>query len=79
MKVINLEETCGGCPTIFEWENSKGEFIYFRLRGSIARIVNETRDKIIISSDYMDGFDGVCNFKDVKKWAKSKGLKLKQS
>lgn len=76
MKVINLEETCGGCPTIFEWENKKNEQFYFRLRGGGARIVNETEGITIISGS-MDGFDGVCNFKDVTKWAKKNGLKLK--
>lgn len=76
MKVKNLEETCGGCPTIFEWENGKGESIYFRLRHGGARIVNESREKTLLSGS-MAEFDGVCNWDDVVKWAKNNGLKLK--
>ncbi len=76
MKVYNLEQTSVGCPTIFEWNNKKGNNIYFRLRHGFARIVNESKNIYIIESP-MFGFDGVCNWKDVKRWAKENGLKLK--
>lgn len=75
MKVINLQKTCGGCPTVFEWNNRKGHSIYFRLRNGSARIVNETKDKELINES-MDGFDGVCNWKNVVEWAQSHGLIL---
>lgn len=78
MKVINLKRTCGGCPTIFEWENGKKENVYFRLRHGFARIKNETKNKLIASGSMGREFDGVCNFEDVVKWAKSIGIKLKQ-
>jgi hypothetical protein len=77
MKVKNLKETCGGCPTVYEWENAKGIPYYFRLRHGWARICKDNSTSPKISGD-MDGFDGVCNFNDVKKWAKSLGLKLKE-
>ena len=76
MKVINLEQTVYGCPTVFEWINEKGENIYFRLRHGYARIENETKGEIIICGDFEYG-DGICSWKEVVKWAKNKGLKLK--
>ncbi len=76
MKVVNLEQTGGACPTIFEWVNGKGEPYYFRLRHGYARIQHDTEDTVKIEGD-MPGFDGVCSFEDVKKWAKKRGLKLK--
>lgn len=77
MKVIDLKETCSACPTIFEWKNKKGEDVYFRLRHGCARIVNETKDKVIIS-DYFEYGDGVCSWEDVVRWAKDNDIKLKQ-
>lgn len=77
MKIINLKETCGGCPMIFEWENRKGHVCYFRLRHGYAKIVNHTKDKIVLE-DSMRGFDGVCQWDDVVEWASKYGVKLKQ-
>lgn len=76
MKVIDLKQTCGGCPTTFEWKNGKGEDIYFRLRHGYARIENESTNKIIIEGSFPYG-DGVCSWEEAVKWAKENGLKLK--
>ena len=77
MKVLNLQQTCFGCPTTFEWMNGKGEHIYFRLRWGYARIVNEDKDKTLIQGDF-ENADGVCSWNDAVKWAKNKGLNLNQ-
>jgi len=73
MKVIDLKETCSGCPTIFEWKTKGGKNTYFLLRHGYARIAKE--EKILVEGN-MNGFDGVCCWWDVKKWAKKKRLKL---
>jgi len=78
MKVLNLQLICGGCPTIFEWKNKKGEDFYFRLRNGYARIVNKDTDELICSGS-MNGCDGVCSFDEVKEWAKECGVKLKDA
>ena len=75
MKVKNLKETCGGCPTIYEWQNNKDQNIYFRLRHGYARITNETLDTNIIKGSFPYG-DGVCNWDEVVLWAKENGLNL---
>jgi hypothetical protein len=77
IKVESLEKTCGGCPTIFEWQTPKGKSYYFRLRHGYARITNDQTNKTIISGE-MREHDGVCNWDDVKKWAKKNKLKLKE-
>lgn len=76
MTVNNLEQTCGGCPTVFEWTNKKGHSIYFRLRHGYARITDETRNINIIEGSFPYG-DGVCTWEEVVQWAKENGLKLK--
>lgn len=78
MKVLNLEKTCTGCPTVFEWNNKKGENIYFRLRYGYAKIVNESKD-IEILADYFPGADGICSWDEVVIWAEIRGIKLKSN
>jgi len=75
MQVHNLKETCGGCPTVYEWTNSKGNNIYFRLRHGYARIVNETKDKTIIEGTFPYG-DGICTWDEIVTWAKENSLNL---
>lgn len=76
MRVKNLNQTCSGCPMIWEWKNNKGHNIYFRLRNGYARIVNETKNKTIIKGEFPYG-DGICSWEDVIKWANENQLHLK--
>ena len=69
IEVNNYEETCCGCPTIFEFKDNDGTEYYFRLRYGYARIVCEETNEILIEDD-MSGFDGICNWDDVIKWAR---------
>lgn len=71
--VDNYELTCGGCPTIYEFKDVDNTKYYFRLRHGYARIECENTGEILIEND-MDGFDGICNWEDVLKWAKRNGL-----
>jgi len=66
-------ETCGGCPTVFEFNDADNTGYYFRLRNGYARIVCEDIDETLIENN-MNGFDGVCNWDDVLKWAKGNGV-----
>lgn len=75
MKVINLEQTCNGCPTIFEWQSKKGDYIYFRLRHGYGCVENETKDLIILE-DFFPEADGICDWGEVVSWAGARGLKL---
>jgi len=73
MKINKLEQTCGACPTIFEWFDDKDERYYFRLRHGYAKIVRDKDSHIIVEAK-MPGFDGICNFDDAEEWAKNQGV-----
>ena len=75
MNIKDLEQTCGGCPTVFEWKNNKEHSIYFHLRNGYARIINETKNKTIIQGTFPYG-DGVCSWAEVVKWADENQLHL---
>ena len=75
MKVLNFEQTCYGCPTVFEWDNKKGDHFYFRLRHGYAYIQNETSNTVVIKGNFPNA-DGICSWSEVKDWALSKNLKL---
>lgn len=76
MKVLNLEQTCGACPTIFEWNNEYNNHFHFRLRHGYATIVNETTNTMVIEGDFPNR-DGVCSWEEVIEWAQGYDLKLK--
>ena len=78
MRVLNLEQTCYACPTIFEWDNKHNNHFHFRLRHGYATIINETDDVIVIEGDFPEA-DGVCSWEQVVKWAQGHNLKLKIS
>lgn len=69
-------ESCGGCPTIYDFKDKEGARYYFRLRHGGARIVCEDTDEILLSGN-MPGFDGVCNWEDIVRWAKANGILIK--
>lgn len=68
--VENYEETCGGCPTIFDFHDIDNTKYHFRLRNGYAKIVCEDTGEILIENN-MNGFDGVCNWDDVIIWARN--------
>lgn len=74
--VSQVNETCGGCPTIYDFTDSEGTPYHFRLRHGFARIVCEHNDETLISG-VMPGFDGVCGWDDVVSWARSNGVVVK--
>jgi len=71
--VDSYENSCGGCPTIYDFKDKEGTNYYFRLRHGGARIECEDTGEILLS-DSMNGFDGVCNWEDVVKWARNNGI-----
>lgn len=73
--VKSVIETCGGCPTIFDFKDEEDTSYYFRLRNGGARIVCEDTDEVLLSGN-MRGFDGVCNWDDVVRWARNHGVVL---
>ncbi|MEK4427745.1 hypothetical protein MHB54_00645 [Paenibacillus sp. FSL M7-0802] len=76
IEVDNYELTCSGCPTIYDFVDTEGTNYDFYLRHGWATIeCNDTGEKLI--SGYMDGFDGICNWTDVKDWATSLQLELR--
>lgn len=74
--VESVNETCNGCPTIFDFKDKEGTSYYFRLRHGGARIVCEDNDETLLSGR-MSGFDGVCDWDDVVSWARNNGVALK--
>lgn len=80
MEVVanTLEQTCGGCPTVYEWKDTDGDSYYFRLRWGSWYIYNETTDETIVDGYTDDGADGVCDWGDVKRYALKKGLIIKE-
>lgn len=75
INVSSLENSCGGCPTIYDFKDNEGTSYYFRLRHGGARIVCEDTDEVLLSGS-MDGFDGVCDFDDVINWARENGIQI---
>lgn len=60
------EQTCGGCPTIYEFDDIHGDHYYFRLRYGCWRLVNESKDEEIASGDNGSvlGVDGICSWEE---------------
>ena len=78
VEVKHYENTCGGCPTIYDFKDTEGTQYYFRLRNGGARIVCEDTDEVLTSGD-MRGFDGVCGWDDVVEWAMKQGVLLEEN
>jgi hypothetical protein len=76
ISVKSYEETCYGCPSIFEFEDYEGTKYHFRLRHGYARIVCEDTDEVLLS-DSMNGFDGICSWDDARRWARINGIEIK--
>lgn len=71
MKIINIEnypdQTSFACPTIFEFNDTKGNHYYFRVRHGYWRLHDETVDEIIASGDasILD-IDGCCTWDEAR-------------
>jgi len=75
IRVKNLRRTCGGCPTIFEWENEDGVACYFRFRFGHARI--HVGDECILEDKMGESdLDGSCSFEEARSWAYERGVPL---
>lgn len=68
-----IEQSCGGCPAIFEVnlpDQSDG-FVRFRY-GYISLVYEESRNEIV-GDQISDGWDGVISLKEVIDWLIKKG------
>lgn len=73
IELKTYENTCGGCPTIYDFTDTEGASYYFRLRHGGARLVCEDTSEVLLS-EHMSGFDGVCGWDDFVKWAREHGV-----
>lgn len=75
IKVTDVEETCGGCPTIFEFKNEDGDELYFRLRHGCWRLENESKRVTLLSGDAeWLGLDGTCSWNEAQQLIAAEGL-----
>ncbi len=73
--VKSLEQSCGGCPTIYDFKDEEGINYYFRLRHGYARLDCEDTDETLCEGE-MTGFDGVCNWDEMVDWVLKQGVKI---
>ena len=68
-----VEETCFGCPTIFEFSDIDGDNYCFWLRGGSWVLENNTGDVTICFGHADQGIDGVCSWNDAKRMMSKEG------
>lgn len=74
LKLVDIKQTCLGCPTIFEGITEDGDKFYFRYRGG--KMQFRINDYLINAVDYGDSLDGVCSWEEVKQVALDNGLQI---
>lgn len=71
LKITNVRENCGGCPSIYDFEvvdNKKYKSGYVRYRwGGLSITLANHYDKNVYENgcSYGDSFDGVISFREV--------------
>lgn len=71
----SVDEVCGACPTIFDFEDTDGTPYYFRLRHGYARVSLDDTEETLISGDWAGGGDeGICTWSEVVAWAAKHNL-----
>lgn len=69
IKVKKFVDLGTACPTQFEFEDEEGNEYYFRLRHGYSRLDQTNPRKVLISAPMDDGLDGVCEPRDMIRWA----------
>lgn len=69
----SYEITCGGCPTILEFQDIDEHKLYFRLRHGHWRLFDETLNEVLVSGD-TDKYDGVCDWDDALEMMQNEGV-----
>lgn len=72
----SIEQTCGACPTIYEFKDVEGTPYYFRLRWGNARLVCEEDDVVLCSGIMGSEWDGCCSWDDFVNWARRNGIQI---
>lgn len=75
INVADVELSCSGCPTIYDFTDTEGTEYIFYLRDGYARIGCHDNGETLVSGE-MHGFDGVCSWHNIEVWAEKKGLAL---
>jgi hypothetical protein len=76
IKLTEIKETCGGCPTAYEGISVTGKTFTARLRHGGMTIKINGHD--IVSCD-ASPLDGVCSFEDFKRFALLEGYRIDDS
>ena len=69
----DYEETCGGCPTIFEFQDKDGHKLYFHLRHGYWRLYDETTNEVLASGS-SNKHDGICDWDEALEMMKDEGV-----
>lgn len=73
IKLTELREESGGCPTSYSAKTADGDYLYFRYRHGYMRI--DFNDSIIAETNITFGSaDGICSFNDFKNLARKNGF-----
>ena len=77
IKLVELREDCGGCPTSYSGKTESGQYFETRLRWGIMTI--KIDNYYIVNEDVSDEFDGICTFMDFQRHAKYKGYLINKN
>ena len=55
--IESIQETCGGCPMIWEGKTTEGQDFYIRFRWGLLRLV--VNKEVIFAEQISDGLDGI--------------------
>lgn len=67
IKDNSIQNTCYGCPSVYEFVGLDNKQYYFRIRNGYWRLVNETDDIILATgSGYSLGLDGYASWDEAK-------------
>lgn len=69
----DYQETCAGCPTIFEFDDIDGHHLYFHLRHGNWRLYDETIDKVLAYGN-SSSCDGICDWNDATEMMEDEGV-----
>ena len=76
MTIEYIQQSCGGCPTIFEVKLSDGIEAYIKFRWGYIALNLENTNEEIVGERISDNLDGVISWEDTVKWLESKNYKV---
>jgi len=79
MKVIEIRQTCGACPSQWEGKLSDGRYVYVRYRYGYLSIsvggptvADAVRGEEVFGQDIGDGLDGFMSYEELKQHTQGK-------